>query len=125
MPENAPVPSQLDSWTEGRIGDLGTLLAKARRIRTGQRNDQEQWLAGLLETISTLEQTAKTMTHLLSAYAQREGVINPSTVARLTGVTISTAQTRAGGRTAARAWDEAFPKVKGEEHASGGDLQQR
>ena len=121
---NEPIPAELDAWMEARLAEIASLLTKARRIRTGQRNDQEQWLSGLLREISETERTANIVTNLLTAYAVRKGHLNATTVGKLTKVTISTAQARSGSRTAESAWSEIWP-AQSEKHASGGDLQQR
>lgn len=104
-------PPELAKWVEERAE---LLVKTARRIVANSDTRQGQpvveWLIPLLEDLSAAETIAKRGTHLLSAYALRNGITTQTEVARATNLTVSAAANRAASRLARETWQEVWPE---------------
>jgi gluconate kinase len=113
MPETSePVPTELSEWVESQLLEIRSLVTKIKRNKPEQHSDRQSWLTDVLQDVAAIEKAAKRTNHLLTAYAIRTRSLRPTTVGKLTDVTITTAQTRAGSHLAETAWTEIWPPSK-------------
>jgi hypothetical protein len=111
MSNTTATPVEIAEWMEERLQLLSKEIQNVRTAHNDQ-DDARRWALALLEELSNIEAVSRRSVHLLTAYALRRRLAGASEIAKVSNVTISTAQNRGGSRLAQEVWNEVYPKER-------------
>lgn len=108
MTEIDAVPPKLLAWTADRLDEIARSVRKCRSANSKDAADAHRWLTTTLAEVNTAQRVAHQMSHILTAYALRERVMPQAEAARIAGLTITGATSRAASRITMAEWDTIF-----------------